>query len=121
MAPRGTSGIQSGTSYGGTLDFNLHRGNFKIEVLYSRQSTEIEEAVLLVPGGLDLNVEYLQGGVIQEVGSEKSRFFVSVLAGATRFAPQGFDSETKFSLSLGEGSSSFRPATSVSASMRGPT
>jgi len=95
--------IQSGTSYGGTLDFNLNRGNFKLEVLYSRQSTKIEEAVLLVPGGLDLNVEYLQGGVLQEVGSEKSRFFVSVLAGATRFAPRGFDSETKFSLSLGGG------------------
>ena len=95
--------IESGTSYGGTLDFNLHRGNFKIEALYSRQSTKIEEAVLLVPGGLDLNVEYLQGGVIQEVGSEKSRFFVSVLAGATRFAPLGFDAETKFSLSLGGG------------------
>ncbi|HEY6547088.1 MAG TPA: outer membrane beta-barrel protein [Vicinamibacteria bacterium] len=95
--------IESGTSYGGTLDFNLHRGNFKFEVLYSRQSTQIEQAVQLVPGAPDLNVEYLQGGVLQEVGNEKSRFFVSVLAGATRFAPQGFDSETKFSLSLGGG------------------
>ena len=95
--------IQSGTSYGGTLDFNLNQSNFKIELLYSRQSTEVEEAGLLVPGGLDLNVEYLQGGILQEVGSVKSRFYVTVLAGATRFAPRGFDSETKFSLSLGGG------------------
>ena len=96
-------GIQSGASYGGTIDFNLHQGNFKLELLYSRQSTRVEGAIPLVPGGLDLNVEYLMGGLLQEVGSPKSRFFVSVLAGGTRLAPRAFESETKFSLSLGAG------------------
>ncbi len=95
--------IEGGTSYGGILDFNLHKNNFKLEVLYSRQSTKIDQAGLLVPGGLDLNVEYLQGGVLQEVGNEKSRYYLAVLAGATRFAPRGLDSEMKFSLSLGGG------------------
>ena len=95
--------IESGTSYGGTVDLNLHGGNFKLELLYSRQSTEIADAVLFRPGGLDLNVEYLMGGLLQEVGNEKSRFFVSLLAGATRLAPRDFDSTTKFSLSLGGG------------------
>lgn len=96
-------GVESGASYGGTVDFNLHQGNFKLELLYSRQSTTVEGAIPLVPGGLDLNVEYLMGGLLQEVGSAKSRFFVSVLAGGTRLAPRFFDAETKFSLSLGAG------------------
>ena len=96
-------GFGSGASYGGVLDFNLHKNNFKLELLYSRQRTEIESANLLVRDGLKLNIEYLQGGLLQEVGSEKSRFYVSVLLGASRFSPEGFDSETKFSLSLGGG------------------
>src|SRR5262249_13739812 len=93
--------IESGTSYGRTVDLTLHGGTFKLELLYSRQSTEIADAGLARPGGLDLNVEYMMGGLLQEVGNEKSRFFVSVLAGATRLVPTGFDSTTKFSLSLG--------------------
>ncbi len=95
-------GIESGPSYGGTLDFNLHKANLKLEVLYSRHSTELDTAGLL-PGGAPLDVEYLQGGLLQETGSEKSRFFISALAGATRFSPRSFDSVTKFSLSLGGG------------------
>jgi hypothetical protein len=96
-------GIQGGASYGGTVDFNLHQGNFKLELLYSRQSTQVEGAIPVVPGGLDLNVEYLMGGLLQEVGSTKSRFFISLLAGATRLAPRAFEADTKFSLSLGAG------------------
>ena len=64
-------GIQSGASYGGTIDFNLHSGNFKLELLYSRQSTQVEGAIPSVPGGLDLNVEYLMGGLLQEVGTHE--------------------------------------------------
>jgi hypothetical protein len=96
-------GIKGNASYGGVIDFNLHSGNFKIEALYSRQSTEIEGAGLLVPNGLDIDVEYLQGGILQESGSERGRFYISALLGATRFSPAGFDSVTKFSTSLGGG------------------
>jgi hypothetical protein len=96
-------GIQSAASYGGALDFNLHGGNFKIEVLYSRQSTNLSSVGFVLPNDYPLTVEYLQAGLLQETGSEKSRFYVSVLLGATRFAPQGYDSVTKFSASLGGG------------------
>jgi len=96
-------GLKSGASYGGAVDFNLHGGNFKIEALYSRQSTELESGSGLVPAGLGLNVEYLQAGLLQETGSEKGRFYISALLGATRFDPEGFQSETKFSLSVGGG------------------
>ena len=96
-------GIQSGASYGGTIDFNLHSGNFKLELLYSRQSTQVEGVIPFVPGGRDLNVEYLMGGLLQEVGTTKSRFFISLLGGGTRLSPRAFESDTKFSLSLGAG------------------
>lgn len=96
-------GIKDSASYGGVIDFNLHKGNFKIEALYSRQSTEIDGAGLLVPNGLNVDVEYLQGGILQESGSERGRFYISALLGATRFSPVGFDSATKFSTSLGGG------------------
>jgi hypothetical protein len=99
-------GIKNGASYGGTLDLNLHRANLKLEVLYSRHSTELETAGLL-PGGAPLTVEYLQGGLLQETGNEHRRFFISALAGATKYAPRGFDSVTKFSMSLGGGAKFF--------------
>jgi hypothetical protein len=96
-------GIKGNTSYGGVIDVNLHQNNLKIEALYSRQTTDIEGAGLLVPNGLDIGVEYLQGGILQESGSERGRFYISALLGATRFTPRGFDSATKFSTSLGGG------------------
>ncbi|MFI5182927.1 MAG: hypothetical protein ACHQNV_00900 [Vicinamibacteria bacterium] len=96
-------GIDGSASYGGAIDFNLHQGNFKIEALYSRQTSKIDSAGLLVPNGVPLHVEYLQAGVLQETGTERGRFYISVLLGATRFDPEGFDSATKFSASIGGG------------------
>lgn len=96
-------GIGGSASYGGVIDFNLHQGNFKIEGLYSRQTTEIDSAGLLVPNGLHLHVEHMQAGLLQETGSERGRFYISVLLGATRFDPEGFDAATKFSASIGGG------------------
>jgi hypothetical protein len=96
-------GIKGSTSYGGVIDVNLHQSNLKLEALYSRQTTDIEGAGVLVPNGLDISVEYLQGGISQESGSERGRFYISALVGATRFDPRGYDSVTKFSGSLGGG------------------
>jgi len=98
--------IESGGIYGGALDINLHRANLKLEVLYSHQGTELDTAGLLL-GGAPLDVDYLQGGLLQETGDEHRRFFLSLLAGATKFNPRGFDSVTKFSLSLGGGAKVF--------------
>jgi hypothetical protein len=98
--------IESGAAYGGTVDVNLHKGNFKLELLYSHQGTQLETAGLL-PGGARLNVDVLQAGILQETGRPKSRFFVSFLLGATRFDPKPYDSLTKFSLSIGGGLKAF--------------
>ena len=95
--------IKSGESYGGTLDINLHKGNFKLEARYSHHSTRLETGGILPPGGAPLKVEFLQAGLMQETGSPKGRFFISALLGATRFDPKPFDSITKFSMSVGGG------------------
>ncbi len=99
--------IQNGASYGGTVDINLHKANFKLELRYSHHGTEIDTAGFLPTSSAPLDVDYLQAGFLQETGSPKSRFFVSVLMGVTRFAPKNFDPVTKFSLSLGGGAKIF--------------
>lgn len=95
--------IGDSTSYGGLVDFNLNKNNFKLELLYSHQSSDVDTKGLIPIELSDLTVDYYQAGALQEVGDPKSRLFVSVLLGATRFAPASFDSTTKFSASIGGG------------------
>jgi len=95
--------IENSLSYGGLIDFNLRSNNFKLELLYSRQSSKVEAEALLGPGFGDLTIEYYQAGVLQEVGNPGARWYIGVLLGATRFAPRTFDSETYFSGSIGGG------------------
>jgi hypothetical protein len=95
--------IQNSLSYGGLIDFNLRKNNFKLELLYSRQTSRVEAETLLGSGFGDLAIEYYQGGVLQEVGNPGARWYIGVLLGATRIAPKLFDSETFFSGSIGGG------------------
>jgi hypothetical protein len=99
--------IQNGASYGVTVDFNLHKANFKFELRYSHHGTQLDTAGFLPASSAPLDVDYLHAGFLQETGSPKSRFFVSVLTGVTRFAPRGFDPVRKFSISLGGGAKIF--------------
>lgn len=95
--------IKNTASFGGVVDVNLGHDNFKLELLFSRQSSEVEAEGLFQPGLLDLTIDYYQAGVLQEVGSDQGRFYIGVLAGVTRFAPDAFDSEVRFSMSVGAG------------------
>ena len=95
--------INNGLSYGAFLDVNLRNNNFKIELLYSRQDSEVVAETILEPELLKLAVDYYQAGVLQEVGRPGARWYISALLGATRFAPKRFDSETHFSASIGGG------------------
>lgn len=96
-------GIDSGLSYGGILDFNLQRNNFKLELLFSRQDSQVTAPTFLGPSAGELVVEYYQGGILQEVGNPSSRWYIAALLGATRLAPRDFQAETKFSASIGGG------------------
>ncbi len=71
-----------------------------VEVFYSRQSTEIDDT----NPSIDVDVEHFQiGGVAEYTQQYYTPYAVGTL-GATRFSPEGdFDSETRFSLSLGGG------------------
>jgi hypothetical protein len=88
--------LDSTGSYGGVIDVNLHNNNFKLELLFSRQRTQLANVA-------SLDVDHLQAGVVQETGSPKARFYGSALVGATRFAPVGLYTNTRFSASLALG------------------
>lgn len=95
--------IEGGASYGGALDFNLHKGNFKIEALYSHNAASVGLGSFFPGERLGVAIDYIQGGILQETGSERTRFYVSALLGTTMFRPEGFDSVYKFSFSIGGG------------------
>lgn len=95
--------LDAGGSYGGAIDFNLHKANFKLEALYSHTGSSIGFDRLVPASTIDLSIDYIQAGILQETGSERSRFYASALLGATLFRPTGFDSVTKFSFSIGGG------------------
>ena len=94
-------GISSSASFGGLLDVNLHVNNFKLEALFSHQETDVQGSLVSAFSGL--TIDYYQAGILQEIGNQKTRFFVSALLGATHLAPARFASETRFSASLGAG------------------
>ena len=106
-------GIKSDASYGGVIDVSLHQGNFKLEALYSRQSTEINGAGLLVPSGLNVDVEYLQGascrraearGALLHLGAPRRH---ALQAGGVRLGDEVLDQP-------------WRRAEALSVSPRGP-
>jgi opacity protein-like surface antigen len=69
-----------------------------VEVFYSRQSTSIEDT------DLDLDVEYFHVGGVAEFTQDHYTPYAVGTIGATRFSPDGgFDSETRFSMTLGGG------------------
>jgi opacity protein-like surface antigen len=69
-----------------------------VEVFYSRQSTSIEHT------DLDLDVEYFHVGGVAEFTQDHYTPYAVGTIGATRFSPDGgFDSETRFSMTLGGG------------------
>jgi opacity protein-like surface antigen len=89
--------LKEGAAYGLAIDVE-YAPDKMVEVLYSRQSTSIEDT------DFDLDVEYFHiGGVAEFTQAHYTPYAVGTL-GATRFSPDGgFDSETRPSLSLGGG------------------
>jgi len=88
------------SSWGGLVDFNLNRDNYKFELLWSHQDTGLDR-VFQGQSRKPLQIDHFQAGIMQEVGNERARLAVSALAGGTRFASPGLGSETRFSGSIG--------------------
>jgi opacity protein-like surface antigen len=97
--------LGSGASFG--LDLGLYRDRQSFyELLYSSQTSELDSNDPALRG-VDVRVDYLQFGGTAFFPQESDRFvpYLSLTIGATLMKPdQGdYDSETKFSGSLGGG------------------
>lgn len=97
--------LGSGVSYG--IDLGLYRDSQSFyELLYSTQSSGLDSNDPALDG-VDLRIDYLQFGGTLFIPQESSHFvpYISLTIGATFMEPDrgGYDSETKFSGSLGGG------------------
>lgn len=103
--------VEESASFGAMLDFSVTR-NFQIELLFSRQESELVEGR---GGGLfepntdfilfDIDVDYYHIGTLWQWTPGQVRPYVVFSLGATRLSPDaaGLDDETKFSTSFGTG------------------
>ena len=94
--------IGIGLDYGATLDIAVAPG-WRVELLYSRQSTELSSRG--AGPGFGLHLERYLAGIQEEKGDDRTRFFGVFLLGATRFAPglNGYGSDVFFTLGLSLG------------------
>jgi opacity protein-like surface antigen len=96
--------LGSGTGFG--IDLGLYRDNQSFyELLYSTQTAELDSEDPAIDG-VDLRIDYLQFGGTLFIPQDSNFFvpYLSLTIGATFMEPDGnFDSETKFSGSLGGG------------------
>lgn len=101
--------FDSGLAYGGTLDLSLGEA-FRFELLYSRQDTELKASGL---PSFEIGLERYMVGIQEEKG-EKTRYFGTFLAGATRFKPKQdvLESLTKPAIGFALGAK-FMPARNV--------
>lgn len=92
--------LKAAASLGLAFDVGYAPGQ-AIQVFYSRQSTEAEDAT----PALDIDVEYLQVGGIGTFPSETElQPYLVGSIGVARFNPSGgFDEETQFAATLGGG------------------
>ncbi len=90
-------GLGSGLAYGGTIDYALG-DSWSLTGLYSRRQNDVATPF----GPVSLVQEHIMAGVAEAKGSpgDRTRFFGAGLVGATRFAPNGFDSAVKPAVGL---------------------
>jgi hypothetical protein len=98
--------IGSSLGYGGTVDIAIAR-SWRVELLYSRHTTELEASGGPSGPRFDLAMERYMVGIEEEKGEEdgKTKFFGVFLLGATRFNPSlpQYGSDTSFTLGLALG------------------
>jgi hypothetical protein len=96
--PSGRSAsIDVGLQYGATIDVPVW-GRFGVELLFARQETELAGAPRV-----GFAVERYMAGVREEKEVGRARFLGVFLLGMTRFIPDGFDADERFSVALGLG------------------
>jgi len=94
--------LDDGGSWG--VDLGLYRdGSSFYELLYSSQSTSMDSSDPAL-SRVDVQTDYYHfGGTLLFADEQWMVPYLSLTAGATRFSADDYDSETKFSVSLGGG------------------
>ena len=89
------------------LQYELYLGKTGVELEQKDVVTEGEEGDVDSENVVttDVDIEYYQIGGINEIELKDSSFhpFVAATVGATRMKPEGYDTETDFSFSIGTG------------------
>ncbi len=93
--------IANRASFGGIVDIATSK-SFRIEMLFSRQQTEVGVDEITIGPRMPLTVDFYQVGIMEERGEGKGRGIGALLVGATRFVPEatGIQDEVHFSASL---------------------
>lgn len=98
--------LGSSFGYGGTVDIAVAK-SWRVELLYTRQQTDLFESGGGSGPRFDLTVERYMVGIQEEKGEEggKTRFFGVFLLGATRLVPTlgQYGSDSRFTLGLALG------------------
>jgi len=96
--------INDSSNYGLMLNIGVFEG-FQIELMYSRQDTELVSGRRPPVGWVDtdMTVEYYHAGALFQWKFDKVVPYVAGSMGATRFAPDRLGSDTRFSWSAGGG------------------
>lgn len=97
--------VKDGESYGAILDIPLG-SNWNLEFFYSHQESELVGDEGLFGNEFfiaDLDVDYFHVGAQYYWNTGQVKPFIGGSVGATRFAPVGFDSETRPSIAFSGG------------------
>jgi len=96
--------FENGRAYGLALDYSpLQSTDFKLELLWSRQDSSVDLHGFGGENRIRMTVDEFQIGALVEKPSGKFHPYLSALVGASLFGPESYDSEARFSLSIGGG------------------
>ncbi len=95
--------IKDNPSFGIFLDYDPTDSGLKLELLYSRQQTELDLSSVAAPSDQELDVHVFQIGGLQELYDGKFRPFVGGYLGATWFDLPGIGDDLRFSFTVAVG------------------
>ncbi len=121
LATGQTAGLQDGRAYGVSLDYSTSDNpSIKLELLWSRQDSGFDLEEFGMTRHLEMTVDQFQIGGVWEGSRGRLRGYLTGLAGASLFDPQGADPEAFFSLGIGGGVKYFLlPNLALRADLRG--
>ena len=96
--------FQDARAYGLALDYTpLHSPDFKLELMWSRQDSSLDFHGFGGENRVRMTVDEFLIGALVERPYGRFHPYLDALVGASLFGPEGMDSETRFSLSIGGG------------------